>query len=154
MQFTVYEMQTNIAEIEAQVDIECIRFDKRFFEEYKRIYNECFYDMRKSLDIKPFCFLSDYTQIQDKINNIFLFMDNDSIVGSVACYGNEVDDLFVNKKYQGQGFGRQLLLWAMKYITRKNNNPIVLHVAAYNKTAIGLYKSIGFTITKTEIINN
>ncbi len=152
MQFTVYEMQTNIAKIEAGIGIECIQFDERFFEEYKRIYNECFYEMRKSLDIKPFCFLSDYKQIQDKSKYIFLLMDNDRLVGSVACYGNEVDDLFVDKKYQGRGVGRQLLLWAMKYIRSKNNLPIVLHVAAYNKTAMRLYESVGFTATKTEII--
>ena len=152
MQFTVYEMQTNIAKIEAGIGIECIKFDERFFEEYKRIYNECFYEMRKSLDIKPFCFLSDYKQIQDKSKYIFLLMDNDRLVGSVACYGNEVDDLFVDKKYQGRGVGRQLLLWAMKYIRSKNNLPIVLHVAAYNKTAMRLYESVGFTATKTEII--
>lgn len=70
MQFTVYEMQTNIAKIETEIGIECIPFDERFFEEYKRIYNECFYEMRKSLDIKPFCFLSDDTQIKDKSKNI------------------------------------------------------------------------------------
>ena len=152
MQFTVYEMQTNIAKIEDKIGIECIQFDKRFFEEYKRIYNECFYEMRKSLDIKPFCFLSDYAQIQDKSKYIFLLIDNDNLVGSVACYGNEVDDLFVNKKYQGRGIGKQLLLWAMKYIRNKNNLPIVLHVAAWNRTAIELYKSVGFTTTKSDTI--
>ena len=152
MQFTVYEMQTNIAKIEAETDIDCIRFAEHFFEEYKRIYNECFYEMRKSLGIKPVCFLSDFTQIQEKSINIFLLTDSDRLVGSVACYGNEVDDLFVDKKYQGRGIGRQLLLWAMKYIRSKNNLPIVLHVAACNKIAVGLYKSVGFTITKSEII--
>ncbi len=40
----------------------------------------------------------------------------------------------------------------MKYIRSKNNLPIVLHVAAYNKTAMRLYESVGFMATKTEII--
>lgn len=145
-------MQTNIAEIETEPGIECVRFDERFFEAYKRIYNECFYEMRKSLGIKPFCFLSDYAQIQDKSKDIFLLMEKDSLVGSVACYGNEVDDLFVDKKYRGRVIGRQLLLWVMKYIRSKNKLPIVLHVAACNKTAIGLYESVGFTVTKAETI--
>lgn len=152
MQFTVYEMQTNIAEIETEIGIECIQFEECFWEEYKRIYNVCFYEMRKNLDIKPFYFLSDYAQIQDKSKFIFLLIHDGILVGSVACYGNEVDDLFVDEKYQGRGIGRQLLLWAMKYIRNKNNLPIVLHVAACNKTAIALYKSVGFTMTKTEII--
>lgn len=152
MQFVVYEMQTNIAKIENKIGIECIHFDKRIFEEYKRVYNECFYEMRKSLDLKPFRFLSNYTQIQSKSKYMFLLIDNDHLVGSVACYGNEVDDLFVDKKYQGRGIGRQLILWAMRYIRSKNNFPILLHVAAWNKKAVQLYESVGFTITKAEII--
>ena len=146
-------MQTNIVKIETEIGIECIRFDESFFEEYKRIYNECFYEMRNSLDIRPFNFLSDYAQIQDKSEFIFLLIDDGILVGSVACYGNEVDDLFVNKKYQGRGIGRQLLLWGMRYIRSKNAFPIHLHVAEWNKTAIGLYESVGFEITRTEIID-
>lgn len=152
MQFTVYEMQTNISKIENKIGIECIRFEEYFFEEYKRIYNECFYEMRKSLDIKPFCFLSDYTQIQDKSQYIFLLIDKDRLAGSVACYGNEIDDLFVNRQYQGRGIGRQLLLWGINHIRNKNGAPIFLHVAEWNKKAVSLYKSVGFTIAKTEII--
>ncbi len=152
MQFKVYEMQTNISKIEDGIGIKCIRFDESFFEEYKRIYNECFYEMRKNLDVKPYNFLSDYTQIQDKSQAIFLLIDDGILVGSVACYGNEIDDLFVNRQYQGRGIGRQLLLWGMRYIRSKNDFPILLHVAAWNKKAVQLYESVGFTITKTEII--
>lgn len=152
MKFTAYEMQAKISKIEDKIGIECIRFDELFFEEYKLIYNECFYEMRKSLDIKPYNFLSDYIQIHDKTKDIFLLIDKDRLVGSVACYGNEIDDLFVAKKYQGRGIGRQLLLWGMRYIRSKNNLPILLHVAAWNKKTVQLYESVGFTITKTEII--
>ncbi|MDE7295856.1 MAG: GNAT family N-acetyltransferase, partial [Clostridia bacterium] len=52
----------------------------------------------------------------------------------------------------GRGIGRQLLLWGMRYIRSKNDFPILLHVAAWNKKAVQLYESVGFTITKTEII--
>ncbi|MDE6302714.1 MAG: GNAT family N-acetyltransferase [Clostridia bacterium] len=145
-------MKAYIARIEGDIRIKCVPFQERFFEEYKRIYNECFYEMRKCLDIKPYCFLSDYAQIKDKCKDIFLLIDNDILVGSVACYGNEIDDLFVAKQFQRQGIGRQLLLWGMKYIRDKNDCPIHLHVAAWNKNAVELYKSVGFTITNTEII--
>ena len=152
MQFTILEMQADILETEGEICIKCVPFEKRFFEEYKKIYNECFFDMRKSLDIKPYNFLSDYSQIQDKIQDIFLLVDGTNIVGSVACYGNDIDDLIVNKKFQGKGFGKQLLLWAMQRIGTKNDSPITLHVAEWNQRAGELYKSVGFTVTKTEII--
>lgn len=45
------------------------------------IYNECFYEMRKALDIVPYNFLSDYEQIKEKIKDIYLFMENS------FCYG-------------------------------------------------------------------
>lgn len=36
-------------------------------------------------------------------------MQNGVIVGTVSCYGNEVDDLIVEKSFQGQGIGQKLL---------------------------------------------
>ena len=153
MKFTVYEMKTDIANIDGNIGIRCVPFEKRYFEQYKQIYNECFFDMRKSLDIKPYNFLSDYTQIQEKAKDIFLLIDESGlIIGSVACYGNEIDDLFVNKRFQGRGFGRKLLLWGINHIRAKSFAPIYLHVAEWNKRAVTLYKSVGFTVSKREII--
>ena len=43
-------------------------FEEKYFVEYMRIYNECFYDMRKALDRKPYNFLSDYKQIINHID--------------------------------------------------------------------------------------
>ena len=117
-----------------------------------RIYNECFYDMRKALDRKPYNFLSDYKQIANQKNDIYLLIECNQIIGSVACYGNEVDDLIVNKKYQNKGYGKKLLLFAMNLIRKSNNDPITLHVAKWNENALKLYTNIGFVITNTETI--
>ena len=152
MRFTAYEMKTDIAKIERNVSIHCIPFEERFFEEYKNMYNESFREMRKCLDIKPYNFLSNYAQIKDKADDIFILVDNGGLVGSVACYGNEIDDLFVGKQFQGKGIGKQLLLWGMNYMRIKNNSSIHLHVAEWNKKAVMLYRSVGFTIVKTEIV--
>ena len=152
MRFTAYEMKTDIAKIERNVSIHCIPFEERFFEEYKKMYNESFREMRKCLDIKPYNFLSNYAQIKDKADDIFILVDNGGLVGSVACYGNEIDDLFVGKQFQGKGIGKQLLLWGMNYIRIKYNSSIHLHVAEWNKKAVMLYRSVGFTIVKTEIV--
>ena len=63
---------------------------------------------------------------------------------------NEIDDLIVNKKFQHKGYGKQLLLWGMQCIRSKNNEPIVLHVAEWNKDALSLYNKVGFEITNVE----
>ncbi len=42
------------------------------------------------------------------------------------------------------------MLWGIQYISEKNNEPIVLHVAEWNKDALMLYKKVGFEITNIE----
>lgn len=149
MEIVAYEMKYVNAVVNESA-IVCIPFELKFFEEYMRIYNECFYEMRKELDIHPYHFLSTYEQIAEKVNDIYLLVNEDEIIGSVACYGNEIDDLIVNKSFQNKGYGKQLLLWGMKHIREKSNDPIVLHVAKWNDKALSLYQTAGFEITKVE----
>ena len=144
-----YEMEYDKASVE-QSTIDCIPFEIQYFEEYKRIYNECFYDMRKALEIKPYNYLNDYAQIREKADDIYLLVRDGEIIGSVACYGNEIDDLIVNKKFQQRGYGRQLLLWGMQQIRKENDGPIILHAAEWNQNAITLYKKEGFEVISSE----
>ena len=146
MEIIAYEMKYHNNIIE-QSNISCMPFKEQYFEAYMSIYNECFYEMRKALDIEPYNFLSNYKQISEKVKDIYLLVEKEEIIGSVACYGNEIDDLIVRKKFQHKGYGKQLLLWGMQYIRKKNNEPIVLHVAEWNENALDLYKKIGFEIT-------
>ena len=80
MEIIAYEMQLHKDIIEPS-NILCIPFEEKYFTEYMHMYNECFYEMRKALDIVPYNFLSDYEQIKEKIKNIYLFMENS------FCYG-------------------------------------------------------------------
>ena len=150
-EFVAYEMKYNNQKVEFS-NINCVPFEEKYFTDYMNIYNECFYDMRKALDRKPYNYLNEYEQIANYVDNIYLLIENSEIIGSVACYGNEVDDLIVNKKYQNMGYGKKLLLWAMNLIRENNNNPITLHVAKWNEKALKLYLNSGFIITNTEII--
>ena len=145
MEIIAYEMQYR-NDCTPKIDIACIPFDPAFFQEYRRIYNECFYEMRKALDIQPYDFLSTYDQIADKIQDIYLLTEQGEIIGSVACYGNEIDDLIVNHKFRRKGYGKQLLLWAMQHIRERSNEPIILHVAQWNHDALMLYKKVGFEV--------
>ena len=98
---------------------------------------------------RSYNFLSDYKQISEKSKDIFLLVSEEEIIGSVACYGSEIDDLIVNKKFQNKGYGKQLLLWGMKYIRHNSNEPISLHLAKWNEKALMLYEKVGFYITNT-----
>ena len=147
MEIIAYEMQYGNAHV-PQSGIACIPFEAAFFQEYKQIYNECFYEMRKALDIQPYHFLHDYKQIAGKVQDIYLLIHQGEIIGSVVCYGNEIDDLIVNPRFQRRGYGKQLLLWAMQHIRERSNEPITLHVAEWNHDALMLYKKVGFKVAK------
>ena len=147
MEIIAYEMKFGDACV-PKSDIACIPFEAEFYQEYRRIYNECFCEMRKALDIQPYHFLNAYDQIADKAKDIYLLIEKGKIIGSVACYGNEIDDLIVNPKFQSRGYGKQLLLWAMQHIRERSNDPITLHVAGWNRNALMLYRKVGFEVAK------
>ena len=149
MEIIAYEMKYVNDSVEKS-GIICIPFREEFFQEYMGIYNECFYEMRKALDIQPYNFLNEYNQIVEKVKDIYLLINQGEIIGSIACYGNEIDDLVVNKKFQHKGYGKQLLLWGMQHIREKSNEPITLHVAEWNNEALKLYKKVGFDIVSVE----
>ena len=149
MEVIAYEMKYEKDTVERST-VSCIPFDPQYFQEYMKIYNECFYEMRKALDIEPYNFLYDYEQIAQKVQDIHLLGLEGEILGSVACYGNEIDDLIVNRKFQRRGYGKQLLLWGMQCIRQKNKEPITLHVAEWNKDALGLYRKVGFEVVSRE----
>lgn len=136
--------------LEYQNDIICVPFQEKYWDEYMKTYNECFYKMRKELEVEPVNFYYDYSQIQDKTNDIFLYLRNGVIVGAVSCYGNELDDLIVEKSFQGQGIGQKLLLWGMNHIKKQGHEKIVLHVAEWNQNAVNLYLKNGFRVEKKE----
>ena len=144
-----YEMIYNKA-LKYQNDIICVPFQKEYWNEYMKIYNECFYKMRKALEVEPINFYYDYSQIKDKMNDIFLFLQNGVMIGAVSCYENEIDDLIVEQSFQGQGIGQKLLLWGMNHIREQGYEEIILHVAEWNQNAVKLYLKNGFSIRKRE----
>ena len=144
-----YEMIYNKA-LKYQNDIICVPFQKEYWNEYQKIYNECFYKMRKALEVEPINFYDDYSQIKDKIKDIFLYLQNGIIIGAVSCYENEIDDLIVEKSFQGQGIGQKLLFWGINHIKEQGYEEIILHVAEWNQNAVKLYLKNGFRIKKRE----
>ena len=86
-----YEMVYAGEKIESNLSL--IPYSDAFCDAYLKMYNECFYDMREALDVKPYDCYSSSDQITDKKNNIYFWVQNEILIGSVACYGNEIDDL-------------------------------------------------------------
>ncbi len=82
---------------------------------------------------------------------IYLALKEDTIIGKVnlqlinglgGIYG-----LGILPEYRGKGFGRALLLKAVKMLKEAGAKDVMLQVAAKNATALNLYKSCGFSET-------
>ena len=152
MSFRVYEMRRFCKDIPA-VGISCILFDKQYLEQYKIGYNAAFRPMREALNIKPYDWYHDSNKVSEKSAGIFLLVEEKTLIGSVACYGNEIDDLFVAEAYRHKGNGKRLLIWAMDHIASSGYDELILHVAEWNRSAVQMYKNEGFGIVKTDVIS-
>lgn len=121
------------------------------YDEYKRIYEDCFFDMRTALALTPINCCDGQEELFQKREEIFILEIDDLLIGSVAIYGNEIDDLIVAKEFQRKGYGQLLLKFAVSYMQKNNVSPISLQVADWNQGAIIMYQKNGFQIVKTEI---
>lgn len=129
--------------------VELIPYSSIYQEEYKRVYNEAFHEMREALGKEPIDFIQDDSFFESGMDVVFLLTDKAGmILGSVALK-DEIDDLFVTKDYQGRGIGKQILLWA---IERFPSEKIVLHVSEWNEKAVRLYQETGFEIVESIVI--
>lgn len=151
MSFRVYEMRRDVKEIPSP-EISCIPFDKEYLEQYRAGYNAAFRPMREALDIRPYDWYQDGKGILEKASDIFILTEGKELIGSVACYGNEIDDLFVSDHFRRKGYGRQLLIWAMDHMASCGYDEMIIHVAEWNQAAVELYLNEGFKIVKTEVI--
>lgn len=140
-----YEM-TYTRKTDERTSLRLLPYASLYRDDYRKLYNECYHEMREALGIKPFDFIQDDSFFGQGMENVYLLIEDGELIGSVALKGNEIDDLLVKKEYQGRGYGRQILLWALENI---NSSNIILHVAEWNERAVRLYKSVGFEITKT-----
>jgi Acetyltransferases len=149
MDIKFYTMEYTSVLVESSIMLK--HYTDDLYEEYKRIYEECFHEMRLALQLMPVDCCDSRTELLDKQNEIYVYIKDDILIGSIAIFGNEIDDLIVSKNYQRKGFGQILLNYAINQMQREFISPIILNVADWNKNAVRLYLKNGFCITKTKV---
>ena len=118
-------------------DIEMIPYTVEYQNEYKTLYNKCFHEMREALDIRPYDFIQDDSYFDSGMDVVYMLVEEGVLIGAVSLEDNEVNNLFVNPLYQGFGYGRKILLWALENI---HTERIILHVSSWNEKAVRLYR--------------
>ena len=76
---------------------------------------------------------------------------NNQLVGFVILHQlfeeATIMDICINTEYQGQGYGNELLKFAIKFIQQSDAEVFMLEVRESNAAAINLYKKKGFLET-------
>ncbi|MBB6217762.1 ribosomal protein S18 acetylase RimI-like enzyme [Anaerosolibacter carboniphilus] len=127
-------------------DLQLINYDDNYYEAYKKVYEDCFFEMRKELGFKPYRDCSSADKLIANKDKIFLLLDSQELIGSVLLLDNEIDDLIVNEEYQGQGYGKKLINFGINYCQSRGDKNISLGVIDWNAKAIALYVNSGFNI--------
>ena len=126
-----------------------VPFEEKYYKQYTNLVDDCFYEMRKALNIRPYgkhsYSLGEPIELKE---NTFLLLDDGEIVGAVTCSGTDIRTVAVNPNHQRKGHGRKLTEFAINYMQNRGDTTIKLTVTKWNKNAIALYKSLGFVITK------
>ncbi|WP_273851914.1 GNAT family N-acetyltransferase [Guptibacillus spartinae] len=85
--------------------------------------------------------------------DVFLAEWNQSVIGKVHIeLQNGIGGIYglgVLPEYRGQGFGREILMKAVKELRERQAQQVLLQVAVKNKNALNLYQSCGFKETST-----
>ena len=119
-----------------------------FYQKYKEACCSSFYDISKDNGLDPFEFYSE-EELLAKSETIFLYTDNNHIIGAVEISGNEIEHIFINNLSKRQGYGEQILNFSIDHIFKNNYSEVVLFVADSNEPAKSFYFKHGFVIEQT-----
>ena len=130
-----------------------ILLEDEYYEQYKALIDDCFYEMRKALDVRPYEKHSDSLEHPEKLKeNTFILLSGEEIICAVTCSENYIGKMAVSQRYRRQGYGRKALEFALSYMQKRGDFPIALTVAKWNKNAIAMYESTGLVITKESTV--
>lgn len=130
-------------------------YEDKDFDIYYANLCDCFYQLRKENDIKPYNIYTGlsserYEKVKKEMEElkdyIYLFYDGEKFVGSSMIKDGEIDDLYVVPELQGNSYGRKIMEASLNLAIQRNFDKITLGVVDWNKLAINLYKNLGFEI--------
>lgn len=139
--------------------IRVIKYEDDFFEEKIRLESEAFSVLRKENHIEPYNWYLNASKEAleaarvDTLGNkeyIYLFFENEDMVGASMVKNAEVELLFVNVKYQKKGYGKQILEFSINKGLEQNSTSVNLNALASNEKALNLYKNAGFKVVQAQ----
>lgn len=139
-------------EMQPESNVEVLKYEEKYYEQYARGIQDSFYEQRRENDFKPYRCFEDEENRQLTLNNtkyIYVVLDSDELVASVLIKDGQIDDAFVIPSYQGGGYGRKIMQFAINKALNEGAQNIKLNAVGWNIRAVSLYKSLGFEIAQT-----
>ncbi|MDF2672069.1 MAG: hypothetical protein K0R09_334 [Clostridiales bacterium] len=130
-----------------EVDIKFVPYEDKYYEQYAKCRQDCFYEMSVKNDFKPYVIpLSE----QDKKNlfsgkdSIYVTLDNECLIGAITIDNGYLDQIMVSPAYQGKGYGKKITQFGINKELDKGISLIHLCYIEGNDKAENLYRSLGF----------
>lgn len=136
-----------------------VKYEDKYYEDKIRLESEAFSVMRRENDIKPYNWYLNASREELEANRkrilkdkeyIYLFFEENGMVGASMVKNAEIDLLFVNIKFQGKGYGKKILEFTMNRGLEQNATVVNLNALAKNEKALKLYKNVGFRIVQAQ----
>ncbi|WP_066501284.1 GNAT family N-acetyltransferase [Abyssisolibacter fermentans] len=143
----------------SESNISVIKYEDKYYEDKIRLESEAFSTLRRENDIKPYNWYLSASKNAIENNRkvtlkekeyIYLFFENNEIVGASMVKNAEIDLLFVNIKYQGKGYGKRILEYTVNRGLEQNATGVNLNAVASNEKALTLYKKLGFKVIQAQ----
>lgn len=109
------------------------------------------------------CNLPTKKVLEDIVNSssteLFIAEENNKILGTLSLVFNKIptgdkvwiEDVVVDKAARGKGLGKELIQFAIEYVTNKNINKINLTSSPDRVAANKLYQKLGFIQRETNV---
>ncbi len=143
-----------------EVQIKCLsRPSEEIIKKYVEVVNKAFLNRKNIKNINPYTVL-DFKDISNEITDkdilAVVYNQKNTIIGGAIIKrldhlnGASLHHVCIEPQYQGNGYAKQLMQEIKRWIKDANMDVIELTVGSIWKETIGLYKSVGFKISKVE----
>lgn len=140
-------------------NLSAIQYEDSYYEDKIKLESEAFSVLREENDIKPYNWYLGASKEALENNRkrtlknseyIYLFFEENEMVGASMVKNAEIDLLFVNIKYQGKGYGKKILEFAVNKGLEQSSSMVNLTALATNEKALKLYTNAGFKVVQAQ----
>lgn len=130
------------------LDIDFVFYEDKYYDQYLKCTQECFYELRRNNDFKPYLVPKSEEErhrLMENKDSIYLTLNNnEEIISTVTVKDGYIDNIMVPQKYQGEGYGKKIAQFAINRALDEGVEPIYLCYVDGNDKVNNLYKSLGF----------